>query len=69
MLYPPIYRYLFTFREIMKIEITIGQYIIGFDPYLRNKSFWMGRVEDGEGGEFQIEALAKVLDQFYKDNF
>ncbi len=46
-------------------DFKIGEYTLTNDP----QHGLMIYHESGEGGQFKIDALAKVVDKFYKENF
>lgn len=55
----------------MKQEITIGNYSIKptSDYPDGSKAVWIEHLPDGEGGQFPMEALEKVIAEFYNKNF
>lgn len=48
-------------------HIKIGDLFIS--PGSQPGKIWIGRVDSPEGGEFDAEALAPLLSQFYAENF
>ena len=46
-------------------EIQIGKFNI---TYSTENSLWIEK-EDGEGGEFSIEKLERVIENFYNEEF
>lgn len=47
--------------------ITIGKYYIEYDE---EGNLWIELSDDsGEGGQFNVDELEKVIDTFYKENF
>lgn len=44
-------------------------FILRIDSHDKDKKIWIERLEDGEGGQFDIHELFKVIDKFYNDNF
>lgn len=47
------------------VSICVGEYSISdFDA----ENVWISH-ESGEGGQFSREALAKVIDEFFRENF
>lgn len=53
----------------MTQSVTVGKYDIaescGGDP----KKIWIGLAGDGEGGDFDVEKLEAVIDEFYQKHF
>lgn len=47
-------------------HVDIGEFFIA--PGISEGRVWIGR-QDGEGGDFKIEDVEKVIRKFYEENF
>ena len=57
-----------TFEMIIRNpdKLTNG-FILGIDTHDKTRMVWINRL-DGEGGQFSIAELYKVIEKFYNDN-
>ena len=57
------------YQPLCPWHIRIGDLFISPGPIPGGDKVWIGEVDGGEGGEFDVKDLAPLLRKFYDENF